>query len=219
LITTGLERIGARGAAATVGDILLGVVTPAGQANEQAMVNEELLRVGARDIEATIQRVKRDRELAAQARRARQAIASIGGPSSVPPTRAVVRRGRRQTIKSLLSNRLLQIVLGAFGASSVARQLGSSAASALSVPSLPSGAGPTPSVPPTAPIPAGNVPLNPFFIASTAVSGRSSSCECKKTDRKKRQKRRCKEKAQVKWASGRKKGKPAGTRCVVWFND
>jgi hypothetical protein len=55
---------------------------------------------------------------------------------------------------------------------------------------------------------------SPFIVGTSPSSSANRECDCRTKDRKKR--RECKERAEVVWAGGRKKGQKAGTRCVVY---
>jgi hypothetical protein len=89
---------------------------------------------------------------------------------------------------------------------------------ALNVPGDEISPGPLPGLPPgVSPLPTlGSSPL-PIVLSSGYFSS-SSSGRCSCETRKRRRMRECKERANVKWAGGRKKGKLAGTKCVVWKN-
>jgi hypothetical protein len=57
--------------------------------------------------------------------------------------------------------------------------------------------------------------LQPFVGLQTQSSLDRDRCNCQKRSGKKR---KCLERAQLSWRSGRKKGKPAGSRCVRFAN-
>jgi hypothetical protein len=45
---------------------------------------------------------------------------------------------------------------------------------------------------------------------------RTKQCECDEPKRKRQKRRKCRTRVGVVWASGPKKGQPAGTRCTQW---
>lgn len=65
---------------------------------------------------------------------------------------------------------------------------------------------------PSMPTPSGLTPFNRPPLQSRT---RQDRCRCKKCkEPKRRKKRKCLERAQLSWRTGRKKGQPAGSRCV-----
>lgn len=60
--------------------------------------------------------------------------------------------------------------------------------------------------------------LNPGSLLSPEPQTQRARCRCKKCDEKQRKKKRqCLERGNLVWSSGRKKGKPAGSRCLSFL--
>jgi hypothetical protein len=72
---------------------------------------------------------------------------------------------------------------------------------------------PTPAIPGTAPLPGLN--LTGFQYAGVPSSSTDGTCQCEK--RKRGRMRECKERATVKWKTGRRRGQDAGSKCVVYY--
>lgn len=140
---------------------------------------------------------------------------STGAPSSPPPA-TPARSGPLGRLNRQTLNRAL-LAGSAVGLLQTLRRRGVSSGAAPAVetaspirPGDEISPGPIPGVPPgSSPLPI----LGSSFFTAGSTSSRTCSCE----KRKRRRMRECKERANVKWAGGRKKGKLAGSKCVVWY--
>lgn len=132
-------------------------------------------------------------------------------PSGASSTTTGTGEGLRVRVRRALGSNWLPLTLGALGLLSSRR--GSRSNQIVNV--APASAVPVP-VPDA--LPTGLTQVQPAVL-TYPFSGLSSptaqrTCECKAT--KKRKRRKCLERAQIEWRSGRYKGKLAGTKCVRW---
>jgi len=145
------------------------------------------------------------------------------GVVNAPPPPSTPVRGNRvrrviHRIQSMTGNRYAQ--LGVLGLS----LLGQRSRSSRSVPAALVDPTPPATIPDVIPpaIPGWTPADIPFGSPLTSINsgvpssapGRSDRCDCK--PKKRGPRRECLERAPIKWAGGRRKGKAAGTKCVRW---
>lgn len=109
--------------------------------------------------------------------------------------------------RSRLLQQLAPILLGALNTS--VRQRAPALAQIISLSSVPTFT--TPATPSTT-----STTSPPFILTGSSSAGSAQrTCDCK--SKRKVQRRECKERASVKWKSGRRKGQDAGSKCVVYY--
>lgn len=136
------------------------------------------------------------------------AAAAVGPPSPVP-TQQRVSGARRATqrVRSAMSNPMARNALAAMDVLSLARRSGTR--SALTTPQSYAPETPRATPDPLTPVETRGVPyLQPLTSAR-------HDCECK--SKRRGQRRKCKERADVVYSSGRRKGQRAGSKCVVYY--
>lgn len=123
-------------------------------------------------------------------------------PAPSTSSRTGARQRVRQLAQQILTPQLLLSALDSRRSSTRPLVIFPPTGAATSTPQLP------------ASTPAINLPVN--LTSGSFTPTAQKACQCK--DKRKSERRRCKERAGVKWAGGRKKGKTAGSKCVVYFN-
>lgn len=136
------------------------------------------------------------------------AAAAMGPPSPAPqPQRASGARRVTQRVQSAMSNPTARNAIAALDLLSLARRQG--ARSALTTPQSYAPDAPRATPDPLTPVRTQGVPL------TQPLTSARHDCDCK--SKRRGQRRKCKERADVVYSSGRRKGQRAGSKCVVYY--
>lgn len=154
------------------------------------------------------------------------APAPLPAPAPAPmPVPAPPTTPRSQTTtpgRSRLPEQLARVLLGALSRSTprssftlgtIARQFVNPAPSTPGMTNTPT-PGVTATPIPTPGLTPFNTPSASFSPPSTPTRTRTRECHCDDKPKKRKPRRRCDARGQLVWASGPKKGKPAGSRCI-----